>query len=464
MSFFLDSHSSFAGKLAKSGSKLLYLLLISFLLTTALPGSSFAVEVKQVVSPGGIKAWLVENPRNPIVAINFAFGGGSSVDPHGKEGLANFVAATIDEGSGDLDSQAFQGKLNDLSISLRFDAGRDQLNGSLFTLKKNQATAIELLRSALTEPRFDPEPVERIRSQIKLTLERRQEDPNYKTQDTLRQLFYPGHVFGRPNDGTPESLSSIAVEDMRHYMSNFIGQDNLTVAAVGDISAEELGIVLDQAFSGVAEQSRSSEIVDVTPAVAGGTIVIKEDIPQSEVLLAQVGIARDDPDYYAAVIVNHILGGGSFSSRLYQEVREKRGLAYSVGSYLSAQEQAPLLIATVATQNDRVSESIQIIRDQWRLMADEGPSQQELSDAVTYLTGSFPLNFTSTEQVSDILLAMQLNKLGIDYLDKRNSYLEAVTLEDARRVARRLYDADSLTVIVAGDPVGLKEENPVPRR
>uniref|UniRef100_UPI00261A5443 M16 family metallopeptidase n=1 Tax=uncultured Kiloniella sp. TaxID=1133091 RepID=UPI00261A5443 len=187
-----------------------------------------------------------------------------------------------------------------------------------------------------------------------------------------------------------------------------------------------------------------------------------EDIPQSEVIMAHRGISRDDPDYYAAFIVNHILGGGSFSSRLYQEVREKRGLTYSVGSYLSLLDQAPLVMASVATQNERVAETIRIMKEQWSLMAEEGPSEQELIDAKTYLTGSFPLSFTSTGRVANILLAMQLNDLGIDYLDQRNKYLEAVTLEDAKRVAKELFKPDSLTVVIAGRPVGLEEEAPLP--
>ncbi len=442
----------------KIGTTVVFSILLSFYsLTTA-----FAVDIVEVTSPSGIKAWLIEDRSNPIISMKFAFAGGSSLDPDGKEGLANLVAATIDEGAGNLDSQAFQAKLNDLSISLGFDAGREFFSGELVTLKKNQATAFKLLKQSLTVPRFDSEPVERIRTQISLVLKQRQDDPGYKAQATLRDLYYPDHVYGRPNDGTIKSLKEITVSDMKGYLKENIARDNLTVAVVGDIDAMELGNLLDQAFDGIAPKAKPFRVPGVKPAIKGGTVILDEDIPQSEVLMAQTGIARDDPDYYAAFIVNHILGGGSFSSRLYQEVREKRGLAYSVGSYLSLLDQAPLLMASVATQNERVAETIRIMKEQWSLMAEEGPSEQELNDAKTYLTGSFPLSFTSTGRVANILLAMQLNDLGINYLDQRNEYLEAVSLADAKRVAKKLFDADALTVVIAGQPVGIEEEAPLP--
>ncbi|WP_085901003.1 M16 family metallopeptidase [Kiloniella majae] len=445
----------------RSSVKLGIAAALSILLSFYNLSLAFAVDITEVTSPGGIKAWLIEDRSNPIISMKFAFSGGSSVDPNGKEGLANLVAATIDEGAGDLGSQAFQAKLNDLSISLGFDAGREFFSGELVTLKKNKATAFKLLNLSLTSPRFDEEPVERIRTQITLVLQQRQDDPGYKAQATLRDLYYPSHVYGRPNDGTPESLKKIAVPDMKNYLRENIARANLTVAVVGDIDAEELGSLLDQAFDGIAQKVKLFSIPEAKPAIKGGTIILDEDIPQSEVLMAQAGIARDDPDYYAAFIVNHILGGGSFSSRLYQEVREKRGLAYSVGSYLSLLDQAPLLMASVATQNERVAETVRIMKEQWSLMAEEGPGEEELRDAKTYLTGSFPLSFTSTGRVANILLAMQLNDLGIDYLDRRNEYLESVSLADAKRAAKRLFDTDALTVVIAGRPEGIEQQTPL---
>ncbi len=434
-----------------------FLILVMILWTT----SSYAVDIVEVESKGGLKAWLVEDHGNPIVSMKFAFAGGSSVDPENKEGLANFVAATIDEGSGNLDSQAFQGKLNDLSISLSFNAGREFFSGELVTLKRNQAEAFQLLNQALTAPRFDKEPVERIRSQISLSLSRRIDDPGYKAQETLRKLYYPDHVYGRPNDGTVQSLAGLTVSDMQGYLKDNIALSNLTISVAGDVNADELAQMLDQAFQGIVGKAKPFRISGAKPKVSGGVIVIKEDIPQSDVLMVQPGISRDNPDYYAAILVNQILGGGSFSSRLYQEIREKEGLAYSVGSYFSLLDQAPLLMASVATQNDRVADSLRIMQEQWNLMAEQGPTEQELADAKTYLTGSFPLSFTSTGRVANILLAMQLNDLGLNYLDHRNGYIEAVTLEDAKRVAKELYDVEALTVIISGDPKGVEEVEPV---
>ncbi|MEH6629967.1 MAG: pitrilysin family protein [Halopseudomonas aestusnigri] len=450
MTFLLNRHSLF---------KTLPCLMLGLILFSQ---TLRAEDIIAVESTEGVTAWLVEDHSNPIISIKFAFSGGSSVDPEGKEGIANLVAATIDEGSGDLDSQNFQGKLNDLSISLSFDAGREYFTGELVTLKRNHAEALELLNQALTAPRFDSEPVERIRSQISLSLSRRIDAPGYKIQKMLRNLYYPKHVYGRPNDGTVESVAALTVIDLESYLEDNIALDNLTVSVVGDVTPDELRPMLNRAFQGLGHKAKPFRITGATPKVSGGVVVIKEDIPQSEVLLVQPGISRDDPDYYAAILVNQILGGGSFSSRLYQEIREKKGLAYSVGSYFSLLDQAPLLMASVATQNDRVSDSLKIIREQWRLMAEEGPTEQEFADAKTYLTGSFPLSFTSTGRVANILLAMQLNDLGINYLNNRNSYIEAVTLDDAKRVAKKLYNVEALTVIIAGDPVGIEEVAPIP--
>jgi zinc protease len=430
------------------------------ILAAALPAR--AIEVQRVISPGGIEAWLFEDHSNPIISLDLVFRGGAALDPAGKEGLANLVSGLIDEGAGALDSRAFQGRLAELSISLSFSTGRDTFSGEMMTLTENRETAFELLRLALTEARFDEEPVARIRSQILAGLARDSQDPQSIVGRTIIKVLFPEHAYGRPVSGTTTSVPTIGVADLRRFVAERFARDVLVVGVVGDIDAEELARRLDQTFLGLPKAAAPAEVAETTPDARGGVVVVERDMPQSIVAFGHAGIARDDPDYYAAYVVNYILGGGGFSSRLYEEVREKRGLAYSVYAYLNPLKRAALIMGGVATQNERVAESLELIRAEWRRMAEAGPSETELHDAKTYLTGSFPLRFSSSGRISGMLAGMQLHDLGIDYLERRNGLIEAVTLEDARRVAARLYDADKLTVVVIGRPHGITATRPAP--
>ncbi|HIC79592.1 MAG TPA: insulinase family protein [Kiloniellaceae bacterium] len=432
------------------------------LATLLVAAQARAVEVQRVVSPGGIEAWLVEDHSNPIIALELVFRGGASLDPEGKPGLAHMVSGLIDEGAGPLDSQTFQGTLDDLSIGLRFQAGLDNFTGSLTTLTENRERAFELLRLAITAPRFDTEPVERIRSQILARLSREAEDPDVIASRTLRQLMFPDHPYARPTRGTEDAVQSITVEDLRGFVRDRFARDQLIVGVVGDITADELETLLDTTFLPLPAAGEPFSVPEAAIGNAGDLVVIEKNIPQSVVSLGQGGIKRDDPDYYAAYVVNYILGGGGFSSRLVEEVREKRGLAYSVYSYLSPLDHGALVAGGVATQNERVGESLDLIRQEWTRMADAGPSEAELDAAKRFLTGSFPLRFSSSGRIAGMLVGMQLEDLGIDYLDQRNSFIEAVTLEDARRVAKRVYRPDDLTVVVVGAPDGVEATREAP--
>ena len=419
---------------------------------------ALAIEVQRVLSPGGVEAWLVSDRTNPIISVSLAFRGGAALDPAGKEGLANMVSGLIDEGAGDLDSQAFQGRLEDLAAHLSFDAGRDYFNGSLRTLTENRDAAFRLLTLALTKPRFDDEPVARIRGQIQARLRRDSEDPDAIARRTLSGTMFPGHPYGRPLRGNKESVAAIGVDDLKRFVKGRLARDNLVIGVVGDIIAAELAPLLDSVFGELPTTSAPARVADTTAKANGATIVVRKPVPQSAVLFSQVGLKRDDPDYYKATVVNHILGGGGFTSRLYDQVREKRGLAYSVYSALYSLNHAALIVGAAGTANQSVSETLILIRKLWREMGLNGVTEKELADAKTYITGSFPLRFTSSEGIAATLIGMQLENLGIDYLERRNSYIEAVTLEGANRVAGRLFDADALTVFVVGEPVGVVTE------
>lgn len=418
-----------------------------------------AVEVERVVSAGGIEAWLIRDPSNPITTLKLSFRGGTALDPDGKGGLANFVASTLDEGAGGMDSAAFQKALDERSISLRFSAGRDTFQGSLKTLNKYRDDAFEYLRLALNEPRFDAEPLARIRAQILSGIKQQNEDPGNLASRAIFETAFKGHPYARDNDGTAESVNAITPDDMRGFVRQRLAKNNLLIGVVGDIDAETLKGYLDHTFGSLPEKAAPWKIEKIAPKLNGGVKVIDVDVPQSSVQFAQPGILRNDPDFYTAYVLNYVIGGGGFVSRLYEEVREKRGLAYSVYTYLMPLDAAGAVMGGAGTANARVAETVATVRDVWKRFAAEGPTAEELKDAKTYLTGAFPMRFTSSSAIAGMLVGMQEDGLGIDYIDKRNGYIEAVTLADARRVAKRLYQPDKLTFAIAGKPEGITTGN-----
>ncbi|MEP0337011.1 MAG: pitrilysin family protein [Alphaproteobacteria bacterium] len=420
------------------------------------PAPAKATQIERVVSPGGIEAWLVEDHLNPIISLHLAFRGGSALDPEGKEGLANMVSTLLDEGAGDLDSKAFQQTLEDKSITLRFSAARDSFGARVQVLTEYRDLAFDLLRQAMTEPRFDAEPVSRLRAQLLANLRHESQDADAIAGKTLMKTLYPDHPYGRPTGGTLESVAAIQVADMRAFVKERLARDTLSIGVVGDITAKELAPLLDKTFGALPAKAAPWKVAEVAPKVSGRTIVIEKPLKQSNILFADRGLMRKDPDFYTAYVMNHILGGGGFTSRLYTEVREKRGLAYSVYTYLHPMDRSAIYAGGAGTANARVAETLKVVRDEWAKLAKDGVTEAELTAAKQYLTGSFPLRFTATERIAAMLVGMQTEGLGIDYLDKRNSYIEAVTLDDIRRVARKLLHPDDLTIVVVGEPKDVK--------
>ncbi len=421
-------------------------------LLALVPVPALAVNVEKVVSPGGIEAWLVQDHANPIIAMDVAFAGGSSVEA--KPGLANMMASLLDEGAGAYDSQAFQGRLEDLSIGLAFRAGRDELSGSLKTLTENRDAAFDMFRLALTQPRFDKEPVERIRAQILAGLTRELQNPNTVAQRAWSKAAFGQHAYGRPANGTPEAVKALKAAELKAHAKTWLSRQDLIVGVVGDITPDQLAPLLDKTFGALPAAHPPIKVAE-TSIATGKVVVENRPIPQSVAVFGLPGIKRDDPDWYAAYVMNYILGGGGFSSRLTEEVREKRGLAYSVYSYLLPLDHAGIVIGGVATQNAKIKQSLDLIRQELTRMAEQGPDQTELTDAKTYLTGSFPLSLDSTAAIAGLLVSMQSNHLGIDYLEKRNALIEAVSMDQVKAAAKRLLDPQKLVVVVVGQPEGV---------
>ncbi|MBM3570253.1 MAG: insulinase family protein [Alphaproteobacteria bacterium] len=430
------------------------LLAAVLLLLTAWPAA--AQKIERVVSPGGIEAWLVEERSIPMLTLDFALrDAGSSRDPDGREGLAELLAAMLSEGAGDLSSQDFKRATEALGIELGFGAGRDHFTGRLRTLTRHRERAFELMRLALTKPRLDAEPLERLRRQVLSGLARRDEDLRGTASRTWFETAFPGHPYARQGRGTEAGVKALGGDDLRAFLGQRLARDRLVVGVVGDIGKDELARQLDRIFGDLpATAAPLPPIADAVPQGAG-IKVLRRPAPQAQVMFGLPGVKRDDPDYYAAYLMNYVLGGGGFVSRLYREVREKRGLAYSVFSYLSPMERAGVYLGGFGTENARVAEALGVVREQLERMRRDGLSEAELADAKTFVTGNFPLQLDSSSKISGTLVAIQLERLGIDFLARRNALFEAVTVDDIRRVAQRLLDPAKLLTVVVGQPVGV---------
>ncbi|MFC0283911.1 M16 family metallopeptidase [Camelimonas abortus] len=413
--------------------------------------------VQEVVSPGGVRAWLVEEHAVPLLALEFAFVGGSSQDPARRPGVANMLSGLLDEGAGPYDSDAFQEQLADYAVELRFSADRDAFRGSLKTLAANLPKAAELLRLALAEARLDADAIERVRGQIIAGLRHDASNPEVMAMRAFNAMAFGDHPYGRPARGDPDSVAAITRDDLSAYRAGVLARSNLHVAAVGAIDAAGLAALLDVVFGDLPQAADLVGTPQVTVGAPGAVRVIDLDTPQTVVRFGAPGLARLDPDYMAAYVANHILGGGVFSSRLFREVREKRGLAYGVSSGLYPMRHSAMFFGGVATQNARVAESVAVIAGEIARMGAEGPTEEEVRLAKQFLIGSYALHFDTSSKIAGQLLQLSLDGLDSGYIDRRNALVAAVTLEDVRRAAARFLDPARLLVVAVGRPEGLAE-------
>jgi zinc protease len=430
-----------------------FALTASLAFALALPSPSVAAtKIQHLISPGGIEAWFVQDSTVPLIAMEYAFVGGASQDPADKPGVGNLVASTIDEGSGDLDSKSFHERLDRRAIELSFSVTRDNFRGSLRMLKDNKDEAFDLLHGALTSPHLATEDVERIRSQIMSGLHRDTASPNALSSRKFLEIAFPGHPYGRPGTGTLESVPTITVADMRDYIKGVIAKDTLKVAVVGDVDPATLGQLLDKTFGSLPAKASLTPVPDVVATKPPQRAFVPLDVPQTTITFGGPGFMRHDPNFMAAYIDNHIMGGGGLSSRLYREVREKRGLAYSVFETLLWMDHSALVVGNTGTRADRAGDSIDAIDREVRRFGEEGPTQQELDEAKSYLKGSQMLQLDTSSKLAGALLQYQLDKLPIDYLDKRPAIIDAVTLDDAKQAAKRLWGQGLISVVVGREP------------
>ncbi|MDO9639004.1 MAG: pitrilysin family protein [Pseudotabrizicola sp.] len=429
------------------------LKLATLLIAFALPAQA-DIDIQTVTSPGGITAWLVNEPDIPFTALEIRFRGGTSLDASGKRGAINLMTALIEEGTGDLDSVGFARARDSLAASYSFSADQDSVGVSARFLTENRDEAVDLLRRALTEPRFDDDAIERVRGQVLAGLRQDAKDPRTLASQRLRAMAFEGHPYATTGDGTIDSVSALTRDDMVAALLASIARDRIYVAAAGDITAEDLGPMLDTLLGGLP--ATGTPLPARAPMNLTGGITVQDfPGPQATVLFAHEGIKRDDPDFFAASILNEILGGGRFSARLMTEVRDRRGLTYGIGSYLIGYDQAEMLMGQFSSANATVGQAIEVIRDEWRKIASDGVTEAELEKTKTYLTGNYPLRFDGNGPIAGMLVGMQMIGLSPDYPKTRNAKVEAVTMEDVKRVAATLFREGDLRFVVVGQPEGV---------
>ena len=423
-----------------------------------LPAVAGAVDIKTVTTPLGVKAWLVQDKSAPALSIAFSFSGGTASDPAGLSGVTSLMTTLLTDGAGPLSAQAFRERQEDAAASVSFSASLDRVGGSLRVLSAKREEGFELLRLALTQPRFDNDMIEQRRAQTIAAINQANQRPNSVAARTLMEAEFAGHPYARDPDGTPDDLKKVTQEQLKQRVAALLLRSGLVVAAVGDIEEADLARLLDRAFGNLPLGTPPALPPEWTPPTKARTIVVERPVPQSTVLMALPGVQRDDPDWYAALIMNHILGGGGQQSRLFSEVREKRGLAYGASSSLRVYKRAALLVMSTASANERVAEAIRVIKNELARLRLEGPTEQELADAKTYLTGALAISLDSSGAIAGLLHSMQIDNLSPDHLTKRAALIAAVKIEDVRRLARRLLRDEALLTVVVGKPVGVTAE------
>ncbi|MBL8551960.1 MAG: insulinase family protein [Hyphomonadaceae bacterium] len=412
------------------------------------------VDVRRVVSPGGVEAWLVSDATVPIIVLRAYWKGGSAAEPQNLTGVTGIMSDMLTEGSGDLDANAWKERVETLNMSLGFSAGWDGVGMSMTTLSENRDAAFAMARTALAAPRFDAAPLARIKRQLEVAIRQRETNPGYIANLALDQATIPGHPYARRAELV--TVNAIDRASLVARRAALLARSNLMVTVVGDIDAATLAPLLDSTFGVLPAQAPPQPAIPVADVRAGQPLIVRQlPQPQSLVLFAAPGIQDEDPDWIPLAVANYILGGGGFSSRLMSEVREKRGYVYGISTGPSIRDYSALIRGSAQTENDKVAQAIETTRAEIARFYAEGPTQTEVNDAITYLTGSFALDLDSNVKIAGMVQAYQVAGRPIDYINRRNGLISAVTLADVNRVIRRLYDPAKFSFVVVGQPANL---------
>ena len=435
-----------------SARRLLQIFAVICVLAGLTPGPASALTVEEITTEKGIKAWLVEEHSVPLIAIKFAFMGGASQDPVGKEGLADMMADLLTEGAGDLPAAAFKERFLRLGARLSAAAGRDAIYGGLETLTARFGPSAELLRFMVTTPRFDAGSADQIRAQHLTDLAQAANVPTKVVVNRWYAEAFPGHVYARPVSGTPDSIARVMRDDLKGQHSVLFARDLLRVVIVGDIDKSAATTAIDNIFGGIPEKGQITPVTKVEPRAVQAPVIITMDQPLATATFGLPSLPTDHPDFPALQVLNQIVGSGDFDSLLMEEVRVKRGLAYSIKTSLLNDSISSLVLGGFSTKNENMGAALSVVKDVLARTVRNGPTQFQFDNAKRFLTGSFLLDFDTNAKVASSLLGIWLHGENPAYLLTRNQRISAVTLEDVRRVAEEVLRADRLVVTIVGMP------------
>lgn len=425
-------------------------LVLSFLCSFLFPAFLHAsITPKEIKTPLGLKVWYLQDTNTPVIALSFSFEGGAKTDFENKEGLASSAVAILGEGTREKDLKTVDEFLQDHAISLRFNASIDSIEGSLAMLTDHKEEAFDILRETLMSPRMNHETLEKVKKDLLTHLANIANDPTYMATRKLESLLFPNHPYGKPVLGTSVSIKKIKLQDIEAYLDQNMSQDRLTIAITGNISEDEVKSFVDKTFGGLPEKGKPLLENRIDPIIQGQLEPITLNIPQSLILFALPGIMYDDPDFIEASLLLHIMGGGQ-QSRLFQEIREKRGLAYAIAAGIIWNQEAGYFKGFLGTTFDKTGESIQLTQQEWKRLKEKGVSEEELKDAKTNMINSYPLRFTNSQTIATVLVGYQRSKRPIDYFQKREKMIEEVTVEDMNNFIKRIIQPDKLTFVVVG--------------
>ena len=424
------------------------------------------VNIQNIKTNLGLTSWLVENSQSPVVSLFLAFrDAGSKMDPEGKAGLCSYLTKLLQEGAGEFDARAFKEYLLEKNIQLSVYSTMDCLYINIRTIKENIDDALKMVHLMLTQPRFDKRDCDRVQQQMLTFYSQMLVNEGGRLKDKFNETIYGQHPYGQTYGERFKNLSSLTPEILKQYMKDRLCRDCLVVSAAGHITAQHLSELLDKTVGKLPEKAIPCTLGQA-PFLNKGTLTVDHfDIPQSLLVFVHPGIKRNDPSFFAALIVSKILGDGGFESRLWNEIREKRGLTYGIGCQLNWSDQDALLMGQTSTKNESVGEMVNLIKQEWQKMANHGVTSEEVNFVKDRLIGSFALGFSSTHQIAAALTSYQLDHLPIDYINTRNSLIRDVTLEQIQAAIKTFIFPKDLTFIIVGKPVfkdGSKGLEPTP--
>jgi len=427
---------------------------LAFVFAT-LPGSpSGAAEIvpTKFVTPNGLTVVVLEQHFLPIVEVHALVKSGSAQDPPEKAGLANLVASLLDEGTTSRTSKQLAEQIDFVGGALEVKAAEDYTTASVRVLKKDVELGFTLLADILQHPAFLKPEFERIRSQILGEMASDNDDPGHVAMKAFNQLVFHGHPYRWPLNGTEESLNKITHADVVGFYTREYAPSQMILTIVGDVTAEQITGFVQTHFGGWKKVSPPPRSAKSAPPIDKKTVqLIEKDLTQSNVILGHGGISRTNPDFYAVTVMNYILGAGGFSSRLMDSIRDKQGLVYGIMSHFDARLMPGSFWVNFQTRTEATNQAIQGVIAELKSIREAPVTDQELSEAKSFLIGSFPLRLDSTAKLAQVLAQVEFYGLGFEYFSQYPKWIERVTKEDVQRVAKQYLYPQRYALVVVGN-------------